>query len=72
MESLHVQLKDFVTGNLGQHDPMIAGHASLWDMRQEENQVGRSYQVNAFRAKSKSQETVFLPVQSKDPRGLGA
>ena len=53
------------------HDT-LAPDASLWYMGQPANHLGRSHGVKAFRAKSEIPPAVFLPVQSKNAKDLGA
>lgn len=62
---------DVPTPNSRPHDTLAPG-ASLWSMGQPANQPGRSHGVKAFRAKSEILPAVFLPVQSKNTKDLGA
>jgi putative transcriptional regulator len=72
MESLNVQIKGFAISHSRRHDPALACHASLWYMRQPANQLDRWYRAKALRAESESRQSVFLPVQSKNTKELGA
>jgi len=71
---LNVQIKGFdvPTPNPGPHDPALAPDGSLWYMGRSANRLDRSTWVKAFRAKDEFQPTVFLPVQSKNAKDLGA
>jgi putative transcriptional regulator len=45
---------------------------SLWYMGEPGNQLGRSHRIKALPAKSSVPATVFVPVQSKNAKDLGA
>ena len=67
-----VRIKGFDIPSSWPHDTALAPSASPWYVRQPANQLGRWYWVNAFHAKSESRPSVFLPVQSKNTKDLGA
>ena len=71
---LNVQIKGFdvSTPNSRPHDSALAPDGSLWRMVPPANRLGRSDWDKAFRAKSKIRPAVFLPVQSKNAKDLGA
>ena len=71
---LSVQIKGFdvPTPNSGPHDPALAPDGSLWYMGPSTNRLGQSKWVKALRAKNEIRPTVFLPVQSKNAKDLGA
>jgi putative AlgH/UPF0301 family transcriptional regulator len=71
---LNVQLKGFdvPTPNSWPRDPALAPDGSLWYMGPPANRLGRSNWVKTFRAKDEIRPTVFLPVQSKNAKDLGA
>ena len=71
---LNVQIRGFdvPTTNSRPHDPALPPDGSLWYMSPPANKLGRSNWVKAFRAKSEIRPTVFLPVQSKNAKDLGA
>ena len=71
---LNVQIKGFdvPTPNSRPHDPALAPDGSLRYMGQPANERGRSHWVTAFRAKNEIWPPVFLPVQSKNAKDLGA
>jgi putative AlgH/UPF0301 family transcriptional regulator len=71
---LHVPIKGFdvPTPNSRRHDPPLAPDGSLWYMGQPANEPSRSHWVKAFPAKNEVRPTVFLPVQSKNIKDLGA
>ena len=71
---LSVPIKGFdaPTPNSGPHDPPPAPDASPWYAGPPVNRLGRSNWVKAFRAKNEIRPTVFLPVQSKNAKDLGA
>jgi putative AlgH/UPF0301 family transcriptional regulator len=70
---LNVQIKEFdgPTPNSRPHDA-LAPDGSLCYMGQPASKLGRSHWVKAFRAKSEIPPAVFLPVQSKNAKDLGA
>jgi putative AlgH/UPF0301 family transcriptional regulator len=70
---LNVQIKEFdvPTPNSRPHDA-LAPDGSLWYMGQPTSKLGRSHWVKPFRAKSEIPPAVFLPVQSKNAKDLGA
>ena len=63
---------DIATPNSRSHDPSPVPDGSLWYMGPPVNRLGRSNWVEAFRAKNEIRPTVFLPVQSKNAKDLGA
>jgi putative transcriptional regulator len=67
---LNVQMKGFdvPTPNSRPHDPAVAH----WYMGPPANRLGRSNWVKEFRVKNEVRPTVFLPVQSKNAKDLGA
>jgi putative transcriptional regulator len=69
---LNVQTKEFEvpTPNSPPRDPRLALDGSRWYLGQPANKLGRSHWV--FRAKSETLPTVFVPVQSKNAKDLGA
>jgi putative AlgH/UPF0301 family transcriptional regulator len=71
---LNVPIKgsDVPTLNSRPHDLALAPDGSLWYMGQPANEPGRSHWGKAFRAKNEVRPTVFLPVQSKNAKDLGA
>ena len=71
---LNVQIKGFdvPTPDSRPHDPALARDGPLWYMGPPANRLGRSNWVKAFRAKNEIRPTVFLPVQSKNAKDLGA
>jgi len=71
---LNVPIKGFdvTTPNSRAHDPAPAPDGSLWYMGPPANRLGRSSWVKAFRAKNDIRQIVFLPVQSKNAKDLGA
>ncbi|MGO9402338.1 MAG: YqgE/AlgH family protein [Terriglobales bacterium] len=71
---LNVQIKglDVAKPNSRPHDPALAPDGSLWYMGQPANGLGRWHWVKALDAKNKLRPTVFLPVQSKNAKDLGA
>ncbi len=71
---LNVQIKGFdvPTPNSRPHDPALAPDGPLWYMGPPATRLGRSNWVKAFRAKNEIRPTVFLPVQSKNAKDLGA
>ena len=71
---LNVQIRGFdvPTTNSRPHDPALPPDGSLWYMSPPANKLGRSNWVKAFRAKNEIRPTVFLPVQSKNAKDLGA
>jgi putative transcriptional regulator len=71
---LNVQIKGFdvPTPSSRAHDPALASDGSFWYIVPPANRLGRSNWVKAFRAKSEIRPTVFLPVQSKNAKDLGA
>jgi len=71
---LNVQSKglDVPTPNSRPHDPAPTPDGSLLYMGPPTNRQGRSHWVKAFRAKNAIRPTVFLPVQSKNAKDLGA
>jgi len=71
---LNVPIKGFdaPTPNSRPHDPAPAPDGSPWYMGPRVNRLGRSNWVKAFRAKNEIRPTVFLPVQSKNAKDLGA
>lgn len=71
---LNVQSKEFAvpTSNLPPHDLAVVPDGPLWHMGQSANKPGRSHWVKAFRGKSEEPPTVFLPIQSKNAKDLGA
>jgi len=71
-EKLNVQTKGFDRPNSRQHDPALAPYAWRWNMRQPANQPCRWHWVRGFRAKSESQQNVFLPFQSRNAKSLAA
>lgn len=73
VERLNVESKEFDAPmpNSRPHDQALADW-SLWYMGQPANKLGRSHWVKAFRTKSEIPPTVFLPVQSKNAKDLGA
>src|SRR5437879_2976763 len=70
---LRVQVKKFdvPTPDSRPHDAH-APYGSLGYMGQPASKLGRSHWVKAFRAKSEIPPAVFLPVQSKNAKDLGA
>ena len=70
----NVQIKGFdvPTPNSRRQDPALAPDGPLWNMGPPVNRLGRSNWVKAFRAKNEIRPTVFLPVQSKNAKDLGA
>jgi putative AlgH/UPF0301 family transcriptional regulator len=62
---------DVSTPNSRPYDPAPAPDGSFWYIGPPANRLGRSNWVKAFRAKSESQPTVFLPAQSKNAKDLG-
>jgi putative AlgH/UPF0301 family transcriptional regulator len=50
----------------------LAPDGSLWHIGQPASKLGRSHWVKAFRAQSEIPPTIFLPVQSKNTKDLGA
>jgi len=58
--------------NSRSHDPVRAPDKSLWYTAQAENKLGRLHWVKTSHAKSEIPPTVFLPVQSKKAKDLGA
>jgi putative transcriptional regulator len=71
---LNVQIKGFdvPTPNSRRQDPALVPDGSLSYMSPPANRLGRSSWVKAFRAKNETRTTVFLPVQSKNAKDLGA
>jgi putative AlgH/UPF0301 family transcriptional regulator len=71
---LNVQIKGFdvPTPNSRPHDPARAPDGSVWYMGQPANKLGRSHWAKAFPAKNEVRPTVFLPVQYKNAKDLGA
>ena len=71
---LNRQIKEFdvPTPNSLEHSPALALDGPLGYRGQPTNKLGRSYRVKAFRAKSEMLPIVFLPVQSKNAKDLGA
>ena len=71
---LNAQIRGFdvPTTNSRPHDPALLPDGSLWYMRPPANKLGRSNWVKAFRANNEIRPTVFLPVQSKNAKDLGA
>jgi len=71
---LNVQIRGFdvPTTNSRPHDPALPPDGSLWYMSPPANKLGRSNWVKAFRANNEIRSTVFLPVQSKNAKDLGA
>ena len=69
-----VQIKGFdvPTPNSRPHDPVLAPDGPIWHMSQAANSLGRSRWVRIFRAKDEIRPTIFLPVQSKNAKDLGA
>ncbi len=74
VERLNVQIRGFdvATPNSRPHDPALHPDGSPWYMRPPANKLGRSNWVKAFRANNEIRPTVFLPVQSKNAKDLGA
>jgi putative transcriptional regulator len=71
---LNVQIKQLdipVPNSRPQHPPLTLDR-SLWYAGQTGNRVDPSPWVKAFRAKSEIPPAVFLPIQSKNARDLGA
>jgi putative transcriptional regulator len=70
----NVQMKGFdvTTPNSRPHDPALAPDGSLSYIGPPANRLGRSNWVKAFRAKNEVRPTIFLPVQSKNAKDLGA
>jgi putative AlgH/UPF0301 family transcriptional regulator len=70
---LNIKIKgsEVPTPNSRPHDPALAPDGSLWYMDPPAN-IGRSNWVKAFRANNEIRLTVFLPVQSKNAKDLGA
>ena len=70
----NVQMKGFdvPTPNSRPHDPAVVPDGSLSYMGPPGNRLGRSNWGKAFRAKNEIRPTVFLPVQSKNAKDLGA
>ena len=58
--------------NSRSHDPALAPGGSLRYTAEVANQDGRLEWVKIFRAKNEIPQAVFLPVQSKNPKDLGA
>jgi len=58
--------------NSRSHDPALAPGGSLRYTAQVANQAGRLQWVKVFCAKGEITQTIFLPVQSKNPKDLGA
>jgi streptogramin lyase len=71
---LNVQTKEFdvSTPNSWPHDPTLAADGSLWLTAQMANKLGRSHRVKAFQVKSGIPPAIFVPVQSKNAKDLGA
>jgi putative AlgH/UPF0301 family transcriptional regulator len=71
---LNVPVKGFEvpTPNSRPHDSASAPDRSLGYMGPAANRLGRSNWIKAFRAKNEIRPTVFLPVQSKNAKDLGA
>src|SRR5246500_1660423 len=65
-----VQQFDVPTPNSPARETVVALDGSFWYMGQPANKLGRSQWV--FRAKSETLATVFVPVQSKNAKDLGA
>ena len=72
--SLIVQISEFdlLTPNSRPQDPALAPDGSLWYMGQPANKPGPSHWLKAFHGKSEIPPAVFLPVQSKKAKDLGA
>jgi putative AlgH/UPF0301 family transcriptional regulator len=70
----NVQIKglDVPTKNSRPHNPALAPDGSFWYLDPPANRLGRSNWVKAFRSKNEVRPTVFLPVQSKNAKDLGA
>jgi putative transcriptional regulator len=71
---LNAQAREFdlPAPNSRPHNPALTANGSLWYAGQPANRPGRSHWLEAFRAKSELPPTVFLPVQSKNAKDLGA
>ena len=63
---------DLPTPNSRSDDPALAPDGPLRYTAQVANKAGRLQWVKAFRAKNEIPQTIFLPVQSKNPKDLGA
>jgi len=63
---------DLPVPNSRSHDAAPAPDGSPRYTAQVANKAGRLQWVKAFRAKNKIPQTIFLPVQSKNPKDLGA
>jgi putative AlgH/UPF0301 family transcriptional regulator len=71
---LNVQPADLALAvpNSRPHDPAFAPHRSLWHAAQVASKLGRTHSVKPFRVKSEIPPTIFLPMQSKNAKDLGA
>ncbi len=71
---LNVQIKgfDLAMPNSRPHDSALAPDGLLWHMGPPANRLGRSDWDKPFRAENEIRPTVFLPVQSKNAKDLGA
>jgi len=58
--------------NTRPHGPALGDGRSLWYRGRPTKKLGPSHWVKAFRAESEMLPTVFLPVQSKNAKALGA
>ncbi|MFB3918042.1 MAG: YqgE/AlgH family protein [Terriglobales bacterium] len=74
VERLNVDSKEFAvpTPNSRPHDPALAPGESPRYMAPPASKPGRAHSVKELRARSEIDPTVFLPVQSKDAKNLGA
>jgi putative transcriptional regulator len=71
---LNVQIKrfDVPTPNSWPQDPPLADDGLLWYKGPRANKPARSLRVKAFPSKNEVRSAVFLPVQSKNTKDLGA
>jgi putative transcriptional regulator len=70
--NVHRKGFDVQTQNSRPHDPALAPDGSLWSMGFPANILDGSNWVRAFHARNKIRPIVFLPVQSKNAKDLGA
>ena len=70
--NIRIKELDVPTPDSRAHDPALTPDGSLGYMGPPAKRLVRSSWVKAFRAKNKIRPTVFLPVQSKNAKDLGA